>query len=67
MVLIKPVDIKCPDCGSFEYLSFDEDYDDEWITLLCDCLQCDSKFSISYRAVCIDKMLYNKHKKVVAI
>jgi len=56
MVTIKPIDIECPDCGSSDYLSFKEDYDDEWITLLCECLQCDTKFQINYRAVEIDKI-----------
>lgn len=58
MAKIEPVDIECPDCGSSDYLSFDEDYDDEWITLLCDCLRCKAKFQINYRAVGIDPICY---------
>jgi len=30
MDTINPIDIECPSCGSSEYLSFDEDYDNEW-------------------------------------
>ena len=56
MATIESVDIECPACGSSEYLSFHEDYDDEWITLLCECLECDTKFQIDYRAVSIDKI-----------
>ncbi len=56
MATIEPIDIECPNCGSCEYLSFDEDYDNEWISLLCQCLQCETKFQINYRAVAIDKI-----------
>jgi len=56
MDTINPIDIECPSCGSSEYLSFDEDYDNEWITLLCECLKCNTKFQINYRAVEIDKI-----------
>jgi uncharacterized Zn finger protein len=56
MDTINPIDIECPSCGSPEYLSFDEDYDNEWITLLCECLECNTKFQINYRAVEINKI-----------
>lgn len=56
MYKIEPIDIECPDCGSRDYLSFYEDYDDEWISLMCDCLCCKCKFQINYRAVGIDKI-----------
>ena len=59
MATIEPIDIECPNCGSYEYLSFDEDYDNEWISLLCQCLQCETKFQINYRAVAIDKIKYS--------
>lgn len=51
-----PVDIECPECESSEYLSFEEDYDNEWISLLCECLKCNTKFQINYRAVEISKI-----------
>lgn len=56
MFTMQPVDIKCPNCESPEYISFDEDYGNEWITLFCECLQCNTKFQINYRAVEIDKI-----------
>ncbi|MEW6104142.1 MAG: hypothetical protein AB1630_10100 [bacterium] len=56
MANIEPVDIECPNCGSYEYASFDEDYDNKWVTLLCECLECNTKFQINYRAVGIDKI-----------
>jgi len=62
MATIEPVDIECPVCGSSDYLSFDEDYDDEWITLLCDCLICNAKFQINYRAVGIDPIGPNREE-----
>ena len=60
MATVRPINIECPNCGSSDYLSFDEDYDNEWITLLCDCLQCDTKFQINYRAVGIDRIEYKR-------
>ncbi len=51
MATIEPIDVKCPNCESPDYISFDEDYDDEWITLLCECLNCGTKYQINYRAV----------------
>jgi hypothetical protein len=63
MAAIEPVKIECPNCGSSDYLSFDENYDDEWITLLCNCLQCHAKFQINYRAVGIDIIGSNREEK----
>lgn len=62
MATIELVDIECPDCGSSDYLSFNEDYNDEWITLLCECLQCDTKFQIDYRSVSIDRIKSSRVK-----
>lgn len=56
MATIKPINIECPDCGSYEYASFHEDYDNEWISLMCECLHCDTKFQVDYRAVGIGKI-----------
>jgi len=63
MATIEPVDIECPGCGGLDYLSFDENYDDEWITLLCECLQCHAKFQINYRAVGIDVIGINREER----
>jgi len=57
MDTIKPIDIGCPSCEGTEYLSFDEDYENEWITLLRECLRCNTKFQINYRAVEIEKLI----------
>lgn len=48
--------IRCPnpDCGGTNYLSYNELYDDEWISLQCECLNCRTLFQINYRAVGID-------------
>jgi len=57
MDAIETVDIvKCPECESYSYLSYEELYeiDDEWISLKCQCLSCKTLFQINYRAVCID-------------
>ncbi|HCJ67215.1 MAG TPA: hypothetical protein DHV62_07830 [Elusimicrobia bacterium] len=55
MDTIETIDvIKCPDCESISYLSYQELYDDEWISLQCNCLTCKAKFQINYRAVGID-------------
>ncbi len=56
MATLEPVNIECPECGSYEYASFYEEYDDEWISLMCECLHCDTKFQVNYRAVGIDKI-----------
>ena len=56
MATIELVDIECPACGSSDYLSFHEDYDNEWITLLCECLHCNTRFQINYRAVGVEKI-----------
>ena len=48
--------VKCPDCESTSYLSYRELYDDEWISLKCECLSCKTLFQINYRAVGIDKL-----------
>ncbi|OGL47782.1 MAG: hypothetical protein A2W05_11510 [Candidatus Schekmanbacteria bacterium RBG_16_38_10] len=53
---LEAVEVRCPHCQSDWYTSFDEDYDKEWITLLCDCLVCHQSFQINYRAFGIDKI-----------
>jgi DNA-directed RNA polymerase subunit M/transcription elongation factor TFIIS len=50
------IDIECPNCGCSKYISFGEDYDNELITLFCECLNCNTKFQINYRAVEIEKI-----------
>ncbi len=58
--------IKCPnpDCGGTNYLSYNELYEDEWISLQCECLNCHSLFQINYRAVSID-MIKHEGKSVL--
>ena len=57
MGYIETIDIiKCPDCESTSYLSYKELYDDEWISLKCECLSCKTLFQINYRAVNVDKL-----------
>jgi len=61
MATIKTIDtIRCPNCGSTNYLSYKELYDEEWISLKCECLSCKSLFQINYRAVNIDKLRNKK-------
>ena len=35
---------------------YKELYDDEWISLKCQCLACKALFQINYKAVCIDEL-----------
>jgi hypothetical protein len=51
---IEAMGIRCPVCGSNDYLSYKELYDEEWISLQCECLNCHTLFQINYRAVGID-------------
>jgi len=61
MSTIKTIEtIKCPNCGSRDYLSYKELYDEEWISLKCECLSCRALFQINYRAVNIDKLRETK-------
>jgi len=53
---IEAMGIICPVCGSYDYISYKELYDDEWISLKCQCLVCKALFQINYKAVCIDKL-----------
>jgi|GEM_PF-1303356 len=53
---IESMGVRCPVCGSCDYLSYKELYDDEWISLKCQCLACKSLFQINYKAVCIDEL-----------
>ena len=48
--------IRCPNpaCEGTNYLSYNELFDEEWITLQCECLNCHTLFQINYRAVSID-------------
>lgn len=48
--------IRCPnpDCKGISYISYNEIYDEEWISLQCECLDCHTLFQINYRAVGID-------------
>jgi hypothetical protein len=48
--------IRCPNphCKGINYLSYNELYDEEWISLQCECLDCHTLFQINYRAVGID-------------
>ncbi|GEM_PF-3508050 len=48
--------IRCPNpyCEGINYLSYDELFDEEWISLQCHCLDCHTLFQINYRAVEID-------------
>lgn len=48
--------IRCPnpDCKGISYISYNEIYDEEWISLQCECLVCHTHFQINYRAVGID-------------
>lgn len=57
---VEPIEIECPNCKSSDYVSFDEIYDGEWITLLCECLRCKIKYQINYRAVGIDRIKSSK-------
>jgi len=54
--------IRCPnpDCEGINYLSYNEIYDEEWISLQCECLNCHTRFQINYRAVGIDVIHWNK-------
>ena len=61
--IMKLIDIRCPVCGSRDYLSYEEIYDGEWISLKCQCLVCNSLFQINYRAVGIDKLKGTKNSK----
>lgn len=58
--------IRCPnpDCEETDYLSYNELYDDEWISLQCECLNCHTLFQINYRAVSID-MIRHEGKPVL--
>ena len=62
MDTIELIDIKCPnpDCKGINYLSYNELYDEEWISLQCECLNCHTLFQINYRAVGIDVITGNK-------
>jgi hypothetical protein len=63
--MYKPIDIECPECGESDYMSFNELYDDEWISLQCDCLVCKSKFQINYRAVGIDIIGHDREEREI--
>lgn len=54
--------IRCPNpkCKGINYVTYNELYDDEWITLQCECLDCGTLFQINYRAVGIDVITGNK-------
>ncbi len=68
MDAIETVDIvKCPECESYNYLSYEELYeiDDEWISLKCQCLSCKTLFQINYRAVCIDIIGPNREQREI--
>lgn len=58
--------IRCPkpDCEGTDYLSYNELYDGEWISLQCECLKCGTLFQINYRAVSIDTI---KHESKPAL
>ena len=56
MATLKAIEVECPNCSSCDYLSYQELYDDEWISLKCECLSCKTLFQINYRAVGIDKL-----------
>lgn len=53
---IESAGIKCPICGSHDYLSYKEIYEEEWISLKCQCLACKGLFQINYKAVSIDEL-----------
>jgi formate dehydrogenase maturation protein FdhE len=53
---VEAMGIRCPICGSYDYLSYSELYDDEWISLKCQCLACKALFQINYKAVSIDEL-----------
>jgi len=53
---IDSMGVRCPICGSYDYLSYKELYDNEWISLKCQCLDRKALFQISYNAVCIDEL-----------
>ncbi len=53
---IETMGVRCPICDSDWYLSYRELYDDEWISLKCQCLVCKALFQINYKAVCIDEL-----------
>lgn len=48
------IDIKCPFCDDTDYESYHIDFDKEWITVFSECLNCNGKYQINYRAVGID-------------
>ena len=59
MVTIEDIDsmgVRCPVCGSYDYLSYKELYDNKWISLKCQCLDCKALFQINYKAACIDEL-----------
>ncbi len=53
---IQTMGVRCPVCGHRYYLSYKELYDDEWISLKCQCFGCNGLFQINYKAVCIDEL-----------
>jgi len=57
---IESMGVRCPVCGSRDYLSYKEIYDEEWISLKCECLACKSLFQINYKAVSIDELKESK-------
>lgn len=46
--------IQCPNCHEKNYASYHISYDDEWISVQCECLTCATNFQINYRAAQID-------------
>jgi len=53
---IEAMGIRCPICNSYDYLSYKELYDADWISLKCQCLICKGMFQINYKAVGIDEL-----------
>lgn len=59
--------IRCPNpnCEGICYISYNEIFDDEWISLQCECLDCHTLFQINYRAVGIDVIEGKKRSGIV--
>lgn len=53
---VQTMGVRCPVCGCRSYLSYKELYDEEWISLKCQCFGCNGLFQINYKAVCIDEL-----------
>ncbi|HAW49988.1 TPA: hypothetical protein DCX16_03450, partial [bacterium] len=57
--------IKCLNCESTSHLPYNELYDEEGISLKCECLSRKTLFQINYRAVNIDRLKDKKTRIMI--